>query len=76
MKRYLVLFEKTEDGYSAYIPDLPGCVAAGSDLEETKKLIKEGMALHISAMEKDGDEIPEPSASYAELIPVEVAQHG
>jgi predicted RNase H-like HicB family nuclease len=42
-KKYLVLFEKTSTGYSAYVPDLPGCIATADTLEETKRLIREGI---------------------------------
>ncbi len=61
--RYAVVFEKASDGgYGAYIPDLPGCVALGETLEETRRLIREAVELHLEAMRADGDPIPEPSA--------------
>jgi predicted RNase H-like HicB family nuclease len=46
---------------SAYVPDLPGCVAAGATIEETVRLIREAMALHLAAMRRDGDPIPAPT---------------
>ncbi len=61
MIEYAVVFEKTSTGYSAYIPDLPGCVAAGDSLEDTKQLIHEAMEIHLASMREDGDPIPEPS---------------
>jgi predicted RNase H-like HicB family nuclease len=47
--------------YSAYVPDLPGCVAAADTLEETKQLMREAIELHLRGMREDGDPIPEPS---------------
>jgi predicted RNase H-like HicB family nuclease len=59
--KYVVLFEKTATGYSAHLPDLPGCVAAGATLEETQQLIREAVEMHLEAMREDGQHIPEPS---------------
>lgn len=59
--KYLVLYEKGPTSWGAYIPDLPGCVAAGDTLEEVKQLIREGMELHLDSMREDGDPIPEPT---------------
>lgn len=58
--KYAVLFEQTNTGYSAHIPDLPGCVAAGSTLADTTDLIREAMRLHLAGMREDGELIPEP----------------
>lgn len=68
--KYLVMFEHGETGFSAYVPDLPGCVAAAESLEETRTLIGEAIAMHISAMREEGEPIPEPSVS--ELVDVAV----
>lgn len=65
MSKYAVVFEKTSTGFSAYIPDLPGCVATGRALDETKRLIHEAMDQHLKAMRRDGDEIPAPSTETA-----------
>jgi predicted RNase H-like HicB family nuclease len=59
--KYAVVFEKTATGYSAYVPDLPGCVAAGATLEETADLMRCGIEIHLNAMREDGDAIPEPT---------------
>ena len=59
--KYPVIYEKSANGRGAYIPDLPGCVAPGFTLDETKRLIQESVALHLRAMREDGDPIPEPS---------------
>jgi len=60
--KYLVMYEKTKTGYSAHVPDLPGCVAAGRTLDETKKLMQEAVETHLAGMKEDGLEIPEPCA--------------
>ena len=52
--RYAVLFEKTDTGYSAHVPDLPGCVAAGSTLEETTELIRGAIRMHLAYIAEDG----------------------
>ena len=58
--RYAVLFEKTHTGYSAHVPDLPGCVAAGASLEETAELMRGAIRMHLAGMREDGVPIPEP----------------
>lgn len=65
--RYVVLFEKTETGYSACVPDLPGCVAAGSTFEETTGLIRGAIRMHLAGMVEDGEPIPEPE-TIAEYV--------
>lgn len=65
--RYAVLFEQTGTGYSAHVPDLPGCVAAGATLEETTELIREAIGMHLAGMVEDGEAIPEPK-TIAEYI--------
>ena len=58
--RYRVEFEGNDEvGYSAYLPELPGCVAAGETFEETKELIAEAVELHLELMEEEGLPIPE-----------------
>jgi predicted RNase H-like HicB family nuclease len=66
--RYLIIYEKTATGYSAYAPDLPGCIAAGTTLDETTELMKGAVEMHLEAMRADGDPIPEPTtlADYVE----------
>ena len=61
MSTYTVFIEPTPTGYSAYVPDLPGCVAAASSLEETRQLIKEAIEFHIEGMRMNGEVIPEPT---------------
>jgi predicted RNase H-like HicB family nuclease len=59
--KYAVLYEKTATGYSAHVPDLPGCVAAGDTMEETEQLMRGAIEMHLEGMREDGDPIPEPS---------------
>jgi len=66
MNRFLVLLEKSSTGYGAYAPDLPGCVATGRTLEETRTRMAKAMEMHLSSMREDGDPIPEPS--HFELV--------
>jgi predicted RNase H-like HicB family nuclease len=65
--KYAVLFEKTETDYSAHVPDLPGCIAAGSTLEETTELLRGAIRMHLAGIVADGDPIPEPK-TIAEYI--------
>lgn len=62
MARYAVVIEKTGNGYAAGLPALPGCVAAGDTLEETKALIVEAVRFHAEGLVEDGLLIPEPLA--------------
>lgn len=60
--RYAIVIEKGEGNYSAYVPDLPGCVAVGDTIEETEREIREAIEFHLDGMRQDGLEIPEPSS--------------
>mgnify|MGYP003449907385 CR=1 FL=1 len=70
--RYAVIIEKGPEGYGAYVPDLPGCVAAGKSREEVMKLIQEAIEFHIEALRAEGITIPVPS-SFAGVIEVDSA---
>ena len=59
--KFAVIYEKTGTGYSAYVPDLPGCVAGGATLDETAALIRGAIELRLESMREDGDSIPEPT---------------
>jgi len=59
--KFAVIYEKTNTGYSAYVPDLPGCVAGGATLDETVELIRGAIELHLETMREDGELIPEPT---------------
>lgn len=67
--RYAVVIEKSDTGYGAYAPDLPGCVAAGETLDETTRLVKEAIEFHLEGMREDGVETPEPT-SVADYVDV------
>jgi predicted RNase H-like HicB family nuclease len=68
--RYAVVIEKGERNYSAYVPDLPGCVSIGDTLEDVKAEIREGIEFHLEGMmREDGFPIPKPS-SWAEYVEV------
>jgi predicted RNase H-like HicB family nuclease len=67
--RYAVVIEKAQGNYSAYVPDLPGCIATGETVAEVQQLIREAIELHISGMREDGLAIPPPS-SQVEYIQV------
>jgi predicted RNase H-like HicB family nuclease len=60
--RYAIVIEKAEKNYAAYVPDLPGCVATGATIEETEKLIREAIGLHVGGLRADGLSVPEPSS--------------
>ena len=62
MRRYAVVFEKAESNWAAYVPDLPGCITTGSNLEETKLNIREAIELHLEAMLEVGEPIPVPTS--------------
>lgn len=67
--RYAVVIEKSGANYSAYVPDLPGCIATGSTVADTETSIREAIELHLSGMREDGTPIPPPS-SQVEYVEV------
>jgi predicted RNase H-like HicB family nuclease len=69
---YLVIVEKGCEGYGAYVPDLPGCMAVGETRREVKRLIRDAIELHLDALEKAGERIP-VAASRSELVRVRAA---
>ncbi len=58
---YVVIYEKGDSSYGAYVPDLPGCIAVGETLEEVQTLIDEAIEFHIEGLQEDGDDVPQPS---------------
>jgi len=60
--RYAVVIERAKGNYSAYVPDLPGCVSVGDTVEEIERNIRDAIAFHIRGMREDGLDIPEPSS--------------
>jgi len=69
VKEYVVIYEWTGRNYSAYAPDLPGCIACGNTLEETDALMKEAISLYIEALKEGRQPIPEP-VTKAKLVSV------
>ncbi len=67
--RYAIVIEKAEGNYSAYVPDLPGCISTGETVEETEKSIREAIAFHLDGMREDGTPIP-PASSRVEYVEV------
>ncbi len=67
--KYAVIVEEGKESFGAYVPDLPGCVAAGETKEEVLELIQEAIEFHIEGMREDGQPVPEPSSSieYVEV---------
>ena len=67
--KYVVIYEKSQTGWAAYVPDLPGVVTTGETREEVRSLIQEAIELHLEGMREDNLPIPEPSAE-AEVISI------
>jgi len=67
--RYAIVIEKSENGFGAYVPDLPGCIALGESVQETTKLIREAIEFHLEGISEDGLKAPEPTtvADYVEV---------
>jgi predicted RNase H-like HicB family nuclease len=67
--RYAIVIEKAENNYSAYVPDLPGCVATGPSVEEAEAQIREAIEFHLEGMREDGVPIPTPKSrvDYVEV---------
>jgi predicted RNase H-like HicB family nuclease len=67
--KYLIVIEKSQTGYSAYSPDLPGCVSSGKTIEETEKNMREAIEFHIDGLKEEGFPVPEPTSrsSYVEV---------
>lgn len=67
--KYAVVIEQADSNFSAYVPDLQGCVATGSTIEEVERKIREAIEFHLEGMKEDGLSIPKPSSSvdYVEV---------
>lgn len=63
--KYTIVIEETGNGYSAYAPDVPGCVAAGDTVPEVEALMREALVLHIESLREHGEPVPEPRVSTA-----------
>ena len=65
MKRYAIVIEQAGANYSAFVPDLPGCVATGDTPEDAERQIRSAIELHISGLRADGLDVPEPTSTVA-----------
>jgi predicted RNase H-like HicB family nuclease len=72
MKRYAIIIEKADGNYSAYAPDLPGCIATGDTVAETVREMRDAIEFHLEGMRRSGEPIPEPT-SAVEYVEVESA---
>ena len=71
MARYLIIIEAGEHNYSAYVPDVPGCIATGATRDEVLDTMREALAFHLEGMQRHGEAIPEPN-SDPEFVEVDV----
>jgi predicted RNase H-like HicB family nuclease len=69
MKKYLIVIEKTQTGYSAFSPDLDGCIATGKTKQEVEKNMMEAIEFHLAGMAEEGFSIPEPQ-SYSTYLEI------
>jgi predicted RNase H-like HicB family nuclease len=67
--KYVVVYEKAPSNWAAYVPDLPGCIAAADTREEVESLIREAILLYLEALREQNESVPEPQA-WAELVEV------
>lgn len=67
--RYAIVIEQAEGNYSAYVPDLPGCVATGSTVQEVEEQIREAIAFHLEGLREDGTPVP-PPLSQVEYVDI------
>jgi predicted RNase H-like HicB family nuclease len=70
--RYMVVVEEGPTSFGAYVPDLPGCIAAANNREDVLRLIREAIEFHLEGMKQDGVAIPEPH-STSELVEIRAA---
>lgn len=70
--KYLVVIEKSSNGFGAYVPDFPGCVATATSCVEVVALIREAIEFHIEGLRRAGDHVPEP-ISQGEVVDVQAA---
>lgn len=70
-KAYVIIIEQAGDNYSAYVPDLPGCIAAADTAEETERLIREGVCISIDELQAARQPVPPPTTRAAEVdVPI------
>ncbi len=69
-RRFAVVVEKGEGNYSAYSPELPGCVATGTSVEETLRNMKEAIIFHLEGLKEDDQSIPDPTSVAVQLLTI------
>lgn len=67
--KYAVIYHKTRTGYSAHVPDLPGCIAAAKTMKQTERLMKDAIEMHLEMMKEMGEEVP-PAVTHANYVQV------
>jgi predicted RNase H-like HicB family nuclease len=69
MSRYLIIIEEAESGFSAFLPDIPGCIATGATRDEVESAMQEGVAFHLEGLRESGEPVPPPrsTAAYVEV---------
>lgn len=69
MSRYLVIIEESSTGFSAFLPDMPGCIATATTLDEIENVIREGVEFHVEGLREAGEPVPPPksTATYVEV---------
>jgi predicted RNase H-like HicB family nuclease len=65
MNRYLVIIEESATGFSAFLPDLPGCIATGATRDEVENAMKEGVEFHLDGLRESGEPVPPPRSTAA-----------
>jgi predicted RNase H-like HicB family nuclease len=70
--RFTVIVEKGSASWGAYVPDLPGCVAAGETREEALQLIREAIEFHLEGLKEQGEPVPQPH-SFGEVVEIDAA---
>jgi len=65
---YVVVIEKTKQGYSAYVPDLPGCISVGNSREQIEQNIQEAILFHVEGIHEDGDRLPVPNTEAVTML--------
>lgn len=69
MSRYLVIIEESSTGFSAFLPDIPGCIATGTTRSDVEDSMREGVAFHLQGLRESGEPVPPPrsTATYVEV---------
>ena len=66
--KYVIVIESTDTGFSAYVPDLPGCISVGATRSEVEEHIQESIILHLEGLKEDGEKIPNPTTEAMTML--------